>query len=396
MNEPTQDAEIVKPDPRQPGPMEIGRPIEPESQRTSSSQARVDAVADLIKTAMPKAGTLQLTPDESKALLSDFPDSDFVPGAGGKENLIYIEHSALRDRFNSVLGLGQWVMICRETWNEDFETAKEKKKGVRVYARCMLLIRGCYVGESVGDMDYFPHNASQNYGDAFEGAQTAALRRCAKNFGVGLQAWRKGFSEGWRERKYAQREKEQLRTEPAQPTNGNKSHKERVQAFISWLYDHVGAEIAGWTIAYLRGHTADGSDKGAALMPNEDLTGLSETALGIIRKDMNGFLDRLKDFAAANKGADEGEKFLPQEGEKETTGIISEKSVKQGTSNKKAWTLYGIKIGDVWFNTFSKSVGEAAKKGEAATIFYIEEEKGNTATAIKTDAGITRAGESKE
>ncbi len=283
-------------------PMAVGRPIEREQQRTASAQARVEAVADLIKTAMPKAGTLQLTTDESKALLADFPDSDFQPGAGGKEQLLYIEHSALRDRFNSVLGLGQWVMICRETWNEDFETAKEKKKGVRVYARCMLLIRGCYVGESVGDMDYFPHNAAQNYGDAFEGAQTAALRRCAKNFGVGLQAWRKGFSEGWRERRYQTREQAQTRPpEPAKPNGNGGTHQERIAMFVKWLYEHCGTEIAQWAIPYLRTHTPDGGETTSVLMPNEDLTGLTEAALGAIRKDMAGFLKRLGEYAEANK-----------------------------------------------------------------------------------------------
>jgi hypothetical protein len=46
-------------------------------------------------------------------------------------------------------------------------------------------------------MDYFPANSAQNYGDAFEGAKTAAFRRCAKEFGVGLQAWRKDWCAGW-------------------------------------------------------------------------------------------------------------------------------------------------------------------------------------------------------
>ena len=50
-------------------------------------------------------------------------------------------------------------------------------------------------------MEYYPNNASQNYGDAVEGAKTAAFRRCAKEFGVGLQAWKKDFCEGWWKRR---------------------------------------------------------------------------------------------------------------------------------------------------------------------------------------------------
>lgn len=171
----------------------------------TAQQARIDAVAELTKTALAQAGTLKLTTEETQALMADFADEDFRPGAAGKENLIYIEHAALRDRMNQVLGLGQWAIIVRETWNEDFKTqarpGKSAMDGVRVYARAMLLVRGAYVGEAVGDMDYYPHNASQNYGDAFEGAKTAAFRRCAKEFGVGLQAWRKEWCESWWDRK---------------------------------------------------------------------------------------------------------------------------------------------------------------------------------------------------
>lgn len=163
-------------------------------------QSRIEAVADLTKSAMSKAGTLVLTPEETKSLTADFGDADFRTGASGKENLIYIEHAALRDRLNTVLGLGQWAIIVRESWNEDYTTAKGAR-GVKVYARAMLLVRGCYVAEAVGDMDYFPSNGSQNFGDAFEGAKTAAFRRCAKEFGVGLQAWRKDWCDAWWARK---------------------------------------------------------------------------------------------------------------------------------------------------------------------------------------------------
>lgn len=391
------DAEIIKTE-----PLAVGRPIEPEAQRSAGAQARVDAVAELIKTAMARAGTLVLTPEESKALLADFPDSDFQPGAGGKENLLYIEHAALRDRFNTVLGLGQWAIIVRESWNENFKTAKGQD-AVKVYARAMLLVRGCYVGEAVGDMDYFTGNASQNYGDAFEGAKTAAFRRCAKEFGIGLQAWRKGFGDGWRERKYAQREQQQLRPEPAPAkTNGNGStHADRIASFAKWLYEQCGAEVAGWAIPYLRSHTPDGGEASSALMPSEGLTELSENSLAAIRKDMAGFLERLKAFAEQNKPEQKPlpSDFLPMEGEKLAIGEITAVTIKEGTTNKKRWVLYEIQMpGDFHLVTFSKSVGEAAKgaQGKEATIFYLQDDKGNTATAIKTADGLTRAGESKD
>ena len=47
---------------------------------------------------------------------------------------------------------------------------------------------------------YFPDNAEQNFGDAFESAKSAALRRCAKEFGIGLQAWKEDWRLGWLKR----------------------------------------------------------------------------------------------------------------------------------------------------------------------------------------------------
>ena len=64
------------------------------------AQARVESVARTMDAAMNRASTLTLTPEENAALEADFPDEAFKPGAAGKENLIYIEHAFLRDRFN--------------------------------------------------------------------------------------------------------------------------------------------------------------------------------------------------------------------------------------------------------------------------------------------------------
>lgn len=175
--------------------------------RTQISRARNDAITKLVESAYSKAGELRLTKEESDALLVEFPDDAFRSGAAGKENLIYIEHGNLRDRFNEVFGLGQWTLIPIRDWQEDFEHEKwennQKRlvQGIRIYREIMLMVRGCFCGSAVGDMDYYPNNNQANYGDAYEGAKTAAFRRCAKEFGVGLQAWRKQWCDGWWARK---------------------------------------------------------------------------------------------------------------------------------------------------------------------------------------------------
>jgi hypothetical protein len=190
--------------------------------------------------------------------------------------------------------------------------------------------------------------------------------------------------------------------EPEQPkapakanSNGGKNHAESIAAFTKWLYEHVGADIAGWAIPYLRSHTPDGGEASSALMPNEDLTGLSEASLGAIRKDIAGFLERLKAFAEQNSQQIPGAEV----GEKTVTSILSKVHTKIGDTNGKKWTLYSITIGvGNEFVTFSKSVGQAAKEaeGQTVTLFYLTDDKGNTATAIKVGDKLTRAGESKE
>jgi len=169
--------------------------------RTTSAQAKVDAVAAITMSAYAKASELVLTDEERKKLAEDFPDEAFRQGANGNENLIYIEHAYLRDRLNDVLGPGQWAVIPRNRWSEQFKTSKGTA-AIRVYVEAMFLVRGCFVGEAIGSMVYFPNNATQDFSDAVEGAESAALRRCAcKRLGIGLQAWKKNFTDGWWQRK---------------------------------------------------------------------------------------------------------------------------------------------------------------------------------------------------
>lgn len=185
----------------------VGQALPPEQIKApiTAAQAKVDAVAALTMKAYERAGTLNLTKEETAQLQADFPDEAFKPGAAGKEHLIYIEHAFLRDRLNQVIGCGQWSIVPRSRWAEDFiipaRDRKPEVRGVRIYVEAMLIVRGCFVAENIGDMDYYPKNAGTNYGDAVRGATTQALRRCAADLGIGLQAWKKDWCEAWWKRR---------------------------------------------------------------------------------------------------------------------------------------------------------------------------------------------------
>lgn len=229
--------------------MAKAQPVDPVAQAPkTAAQAKVEAVANLTFKAYERASMLSLTPEETKALQAEFPDSAFQTGAGGKEHLIYIEHAALRDRLNQVVGPGQWAIIPRSRWSEEFKTAKGMDAS-RVYVEAMLLVRGAFVAEAVGDMTYYPHNDSQNYGDAVEGAKSAALRRCCKELGIGLQAWRKDFCEGWWARKRGGRDfskpsttapQQQAASAPA-PKPEVKADKFPTEATREWMLKGLNA-----------------------------------------------------------------------------------------------------------------------------------------------------------
>lgn len=164
----------------------------------------------------------------------------------------------------------------------------------------------------------------------------------------------------------------------AKPPNGKRNHQDAIASFIKWLYENCGPDVAGWAIAYLRTHTPDGGEQNAALMPNEDLTALSENSLAAIRKDMVGFLARLKAFAEANKP--KSQTIEPAMGEDYAKGQIIDTSEKPGETGKRKWILFGIKLKadvgtfgegeEAWFNTFSKTLHTEATrlKGQSVTI----------------------------
>jgi len=172
--------------------------IQPHVQLATPEQSRIESVNSLLAKAYDRASLLELTKDEAEKLTADFDDADFRRGAAGKEDLLYIEHQSLRRRLNAVLGVGKWSLIVRRSWSESFMAGRPPEPAVRVYTECVLIARGCFIAEAIGDGNYFTKNASQNYGDAFEASKSAALRRCCKDMGIGLQAWSKEFTEAWK------------------------------------------------------------------------------------------------------------------------------------------------------------------------------------------------------
>lgn len=296
--QPIQEAEVVKDDAVQlvknptPAPVEKSGPVSP-------TEAKNAAIASLTATAYARAATLKLTKEQSDALQRDFPDEAFKPGAAGKEHLIYIEHAFLRDRLNEVFGLGGWAIVPRNRWEEKFKTEKGKD-GSRVYVEAMLVVDGAFVSESVGEMEYYPHNAAQNYGDAVEGAKTAALRRCCKEFGIGLQAWKKDWCEGWWERRRAA-SRPQSKPQGAAPERQQAASKpERVwtaQDYMDRFQELV--EASGKREQVLQFLIDLGW-----LMPDEPLSGLPDRAVPHSKDEMSKLWTAIDSWAKDGKAVE--------------------------------------------------------------------------------------------
>jgi len=371
-----------------------------QPQRTAAS-AKIDAIADLTAAAYQRASQLALTPEEIAKLQAPFPDEAFQPGAAGKENLIYIEHAALRQRLNEAVGIGQWSIIPRSRWSEDYKTAKGYDAS-RVYVEAMLLVRGCFVSEAVGDMSYYKHNDSQNYGDAVEGAKTAALRRCCKELGVGLQAWSKNWCAGWWNRKRGGRTAPAA--QPAAPVTATEPEPVAPKPAITY----GTAKTREWMLAEIK--AADPAARQVAteyfqkvnqLLPTEKLEDLPLRFVPTTKEELKRLVAAIGAFEmgdpaqsafapheeplAKAKPAPATAKPNPSAEGTGATGTVEHVTVKNGQSKKGPWALYGVKIGGDWFNTFDTKHGELAQslKGQRVNFNFTENDKGKTLTAIE-------------
>lgn len=288
----------------------IREPITDPPITSTPAQAKIDAIAALTMSAYSRASQLMLTDEEIAALTADFPDEAFKPGAAGKENLIYIEHAFLRDRLNAVFRPGQWAIVPRNRWAEEFKTQKGVD-GSRVYVEAMLCIRGCFAAESVGEMEYYPTNGSQNYGDCVEGAKTAALRRCCKEVGIGLQAWKKDWCDGWWQRRRNGARPQAATSTPPAPKNAaaapqkpKEELRQATEATKAWMFKELACYDESTLLDYACKHNI--------LLPSESL---DDWPLTEVPTDKESLWKLIRDIEVFRDGGAPPEDNLPYDPE---------------------------------------------------------------------------------
>lgn len=344
------------------------------SSALTPQQARTVEVSDALAPAYAKASTLELTDGEVAALMAPFPDSsvDIRPHDG----LIFLSHIHISDRLNAVFKPGKWALLCRRHWLE----------GGTLYGEYVLLIRGCFVGESVGGHQYQPNNPKTNYSDSLESTAAEALRRIAgKRLSCGSQVWHKDYAEKWvaanaeqvggkwRKKNPAravdrapqtQREPAPAPSKPA-PTPRAMTPAERKEKLLASL---KGFEPEANKVFIEEGLTFEG----------ETFHDISVTRIESMTPDqMLALIKTVKMRKADSDQVPGAEVHEAPAGA--IVGIVEQTNEKDGKTPKgKTWTKYGIQIDGTWHNTFSKTDYDTAKALQGQQVLY---------TAKKTDYG---------
>jgi len=171
----------VKPEPVQ--ALTVPR-IEPEVPATLTVAAATEPPAAYDYTG---ASMLTLDAREAEHLAAPFPNEalDVLPTGE-----VYVSQVHYRRRLNQVFGPGQWAMVPRGKWTVDRDVM------MREY---VLLVRGHYVAEAVGQCEYQPTNDRMTWADAAEGVKSNALTRACKDLGIASECWDRIWANRWRD-----------------------------------------------------------------------------------------------------------------------------------------------------------------------------------------------------
>lgn len=142
-----------------------------------------------IATLIHKAGTIKLTEKQKGILYAKVEEEDVEIRPDG---LVYLPWMEYETRLREAFGL-EYALIPQ---------GLPKLENNLVLWGHWLIIRGCPMGFSFGQQEYFPSNKTMNWGDAVEGAKSNALMRLCKGLGITLELWKPSWVKAWKD-KYA-------------------------------------------------------------------------------------------------------------------------------------------------------------------------------------------------
>lgn len=343
------------------------KPATQEMMKTAQ-QMRVIEVSEALMPAYQKASTLELTDAEIAEIMAPFPDStvEIRPHDG----LIYIPHIHISDRLNHVFKPGKWALVCRRHWLE----------GTTMYGEYVLLIRGCYVGESIGGHPYQPNNPKTNYSDTLESTAAEALRRiCGKRLSCGSQVWNPEYAKGWCD-KYAARgadgkwfKRKEGKVVPI-PTTATKTPTKAAPADATETPEQKKERWAKLCVQAGGGNESYAKEvfvEMGWIMDNETLMDISETYLPKTKKDAEKVLDEIRKRAGIGEPPDD-------------IGKIGEDDYNSPTAAWRAFPVpfgkhSGIKLGEldkkILFGFWANFKAEHEYQGKPRKVEQIERDQ---------------------
>ena len=135
------------------------------------------------------ASTLQLSSDESKAMMATFDDEIVNIRPDGH---LYIPQTYYRERLNSTIGVGQWGLVPKAT-TQEVNGAK-----VKLLLNGIMVIRKCFVAEAVGEAEIHATNENQSLASVWESAKSDCITRCCKDLSIGNQIYQPNYINAWK------------------------------------------------------------------------------------------------------------------------------------------------------------------------------------------------------
>lgn len=130
------------------------------------------------------ASTLQLSPEENQRLSASFDENLIEIRPDG---YIYLPQTFYRQRLNEVVGIGQWALIPKGSYQE----------GNKMMLNGILVIRGCFMSESTGEANI---NDQQSLATVWEGAKSDCITRCCKDLSIASELYEPAFIQSWQKK----------------------------------------------------------------------------------------------------------------------------------------------------------------------------------------------------
>lgn len=167
------------------------------------------------------ASTLQLTAEESTAMMKQFDDEEIEIRPDGH---IYLPQSYYRNRLNETVGIGQWGLVTKGTTQM---VTPGKAPGapdkIKLLFNGILVIRKCFVAEAVGEAELHDNNDNQSLATVWESAKSDCITRCCKDLSIAKQIYQPTYVREW-QNKYAIQvwadQKKRWRKKTAAPLRG--------------------------------------------------------------------------------------------------------------------------------------------------------------------------------